>query len=656
MSKTQPLVSFIIPIYNVTRYLDDTLQSITRQDYPNTEIIVVDDGSAIDAAKRIRTICSAYKGVTILNQKNAGQAAAREAGLTRAKGDYIWFMDADDRLVAGAVPHLVALLESRPEAVAAYGSKNLIRESGLPFDDLARPELDNPPSGDILPQLLRGVNLMTPGAVCMRAATARAIVYPHGMRQGEDWVMFCRMAIQGDVLYTAERIVLEYRIHADNVSHAVFKSPDSLFSMLDAVYRDPAFEKHIGKEKLAEYFATHYDEIRRHLYEGYEREGNHKNAARYRKHRFPKWQALKETLFQPKELARNAQSAPLRVLHIGRYFDFTNNTPALFNLLEHHDRSQSEHLLLDIATEVPRVAVTLKEWKVAYHSLHHTAEDFDAWQAWQMRRYIQHCEADVIHVWENILPPAVCRAIRATGRPVIHTPFARLEEEVPVPKHWRGLAKSDTPTPVDCSYYHPRPAGRRAIIDELYLRKETEAYFIGMTLPFNKRARHAYFLRAAKDFLHRHPHAHFILCGKSVAADNVYFVRLAEFLGIEHRVHLMGERWDMADIYTTLDIHTHCPAETMGTLSAWQALACGTPCITNNPDIHAAQNAVWPLLTESDDPAALVAAWEAVLNSSDTKKQDAVAAAQEVIARNFTPDATAAALEEIYLDHIKKHR
>jgi glycosyltransferase involved in cell wall biosynthesis len=656
MSTSQPLVSFIIPIYSVTKYLDDTLQSIAKQDYPNTEIIVVDDGSPMEATKRIRTICSAYKGVTILNQPNAGQAAAREAGLTRAKGDYIWFIDADDRLVAGTVPHLVEMLEAQPKAVAAYGSKNLIRDSGLPFDDLARPELDTPPSGDILPELLSGVNLMTPGTVCMRASTARAIDYPKGMRQGEDWVMFCRMAIQGDVLYASERIVLEYRIHEDNVSHAVFKSPESLFSMLDAVYRDPAFEKRIGKEKLAEYFAIHHGEIRRHLREGYERAGDMKTAARYRKHRFPKWHALKQTLFQPEALARTEKSAPLRVLHIGRYVDLHSNMPAFFNVLEHHDPKQSEHIFLDIAIQTQRMKMTLKRWGVTYHSMRHTSEDFDKWQTWQLRRYIQHCDADVIHVWENLLPPTVCSAIKAAGCPVIHTPFVRLEKDAPVPKRWQTIYRNDIPAPVDSSYYHPRPAGRLAIIDELYMRKETEACFVGMTLPFNKKARHAYFLRAAKDFLHRHPHAHFILCGTSVTADNVYFVRLAEFLGIEHRTHFMGERWDMADIYSTLDIHTHCPTEPMGTLSAWQALACGTPCVTNDPAIHEAQDGAWPLLPDSDDPDVLVSAWEAVLNSSERTKEKAMQSSQAVISTKFTTRAAASALEDLYASYSKKRR
>lgn len=92
-----PKISVIIPLFNTERYIGDCLDSVIRQTYPNIEIIVVDDGSTdggldIVATKLIRT------GDRIIRQKNRGVSAARNIGMSRATGDFIHFIDADDKL------------------------------------------------------------------------------------------------------------------------------------------------------------------------------------------------------------------------------------------------------------------------------------------------------------------------------------------------------------------------------------------------------------------------------------------------------------------------------------------------------------------------------------------------------------------------------
>ena len=90
------LISIIVPIYNVESYLVRCLDSILKQTYTNTEIILVDDGST-DASG---TICDEYaikeKRVQVVHQINKGESEARNSGLRVAKGEYIWMPDADD--------------------------------------------------------------------------------------------------------------------------------------------------------------------------------------------------------------------------------------------------------------------------------------------------------------------------------------------------------------------------------------------------------------------------------------------------------------------------------------------------------------------------------------------------------------------------------
>ena len=90
-----PLISVIIPVHNVNKYLKEALDSVINQTYKNLEIIIIDDGST-DGSE---VICDEYKEdfrTKVIHQKNKGLSAARNIGLEIAKGEYIAFLDSDD--------------------------------------------------------------------------------------------------------------------------------------------------------------------------------------------------------------------------------------------------------------------------------------------------------------------------------------------------------------------------------------------------------------------------------------------------------------------------------------------------------------------------------------------------------------------------------
>ena len=92
----QDLVSIIIPCYNASRYLNDVFLSVKNQTYQNLEVIFVDDGSTDDTGKMLDEFAKSYSKAKIIHKENGDVSSARNAGIKKAKGKYIYFMDSDD--------------------------------------------------------------------------------------------------------------------------------------------------------------------------------------------------------------------------------------------------------------------------------------------------------------------------------------------------------------------------------------------------------------------------------------------------------------------------------------------------------------------------------------------------------------------------------
>lgn len=96
----KPLVSVIVPVYNARMYLEECLESIAGQTYENLEVILVDDGSTDGSSEICDNAAKTDQRIQVIHQKNAGAAGARKSGVLRASGDYICFVDADDKINA----------------------------------------------------------------------------------------------------------------------------------------------------------------------------------------------------------------------------------------------------------------------------------------------------------------------------------------------------------------------------------------------------------------------------------------------------------------------------------------------------------------------------------------------------------------------------
>jgi glycosyltransferase involved in cell wall biosynthesis len=113
-----PWLSVIIPVYNTKSYLRRCLDSVVMQNcLAPYEVVLVDDGSTDGSSEICDEYAAAYPNFHIIHEKNSGVSAARNVALDASLGDYIWFVDSDDRLLPGAMRRVEDLCVSRPQAV-----------------------------------------------------------------------------------------------------------------------------------------------------------------------------------------------------------------------------------------------------------------------------------------------------------------------------------------------------------------------------------------------------------------------------------------------------------------------------------------------------------------------------------------------------------
>ena len=115
------LISVIVPIYNVDKYLEKCIESIINQTYHNLQIVLVDDGSTDSSGM----ICDYFKSldnrIEVIHQKNSGLVAARKAGLKICSGDYVGFVDGDDYIDAEMYGELIAHIENTKADIVHSG-------------------------------------------------------------------------------------------------------------------------------------------------------------------------------------------------------------------------------------------------------------------------------------------------------------------------------------------------------------------------------------------------------------------------------------------------------------------------------------------------------------------------------------------------------
>lgn len=140
-------VSIIMPMYNAGRFVREAIESVQAQDYENWELLVINDGSTDDGPAIVADMARGDHRVKLINKENGGIASARNAGLEAAKGQYIAFLDSDDKWLEGKLSRQIELLKAKsfsqgkagmdcPDSPVkfCFGATSFMLEDGTPLD------------------------------------------------------------------------------------------------------------------------------------------------------------------------------------------------------------------------------------------------------------------------------------------------------------------------------------------------------------------------------------------------------------------------------------------------------------------------------------------------------------------------------------------
>lgn len=204
----RPTVSVIIPCYNGAPHLAEAIRSALGQTHVPAEILVVDDGSIDGSAE----IAEGFTGVRCLRQVNQGVSAARNAGLRETRGEFVAFLDSDDRLLPGAIELGLREIQTSPEIGFVYGFSREIDLEGA-----IRPTPDPEPIVCASFALLLGGRSLVPPAVALfrRAAIEKAGGFRMGQALAEDHDLYLRISREFPI-HCHNQVVAEYRLHEGN--------------------------------------------------------------------------------------------------------------------------------------------------------------------------------------------------------------------------------------------------------------------------------------------------------------------------------------------------------------------------------------------------------------------------------------------------------
>lgn len=268
------LFSIIIPAYNYAHFLPHALSSVLSQNENNYEIIVIDDGST-DNTKQVADNfrATAPNRIKYIRQANSGPGAARNRGIDCSIGEYLIFLDADDRLLPGALKRFRKFVKKNGQYDIIFGGHISTDANNRSKRHLAKP-LSHDSKKNFLRFLHREFSISN-GATLMARRVFDKIRYPEHLRNNEDIPVFAHVLGLFDCASFSDP-VLEVSKHDDSRRKNIDLTMETSMALVDALFDPDILPNHLLLYRN-EFCARHKLSLFRSLYIA----GHHKKARSY---------------------------------------------------------------------------------------------------------------------------------------------------------------------------------------------------------------------------------------------------------------------------------------------------------------------------------------------------------------------------------------
>lgn len=242
------LISVVVPIYNVEKYLNKCIEGLLNQDYSNLEIILVDDGSTDSSGKIVDEYKEKNKNIKVIHKENGGLSSARNAGLKEAIGKYIIFIDSDDWIDTKMISTLFNLIKENDADISIC---SFLRTNGSDGAfKYTNPQIKTFTNKEALMQLYND-DCLTEFVVAWNKLynieLFKNIKYPEGKIHEDEFTTYKLLYNAKKIVYTNEKLY-NYRITPNSIMNKAF-NPNRLY-VLEAFKERTEFAKNIGYDEF----------------------------------------------------------------------------------------------------------------------------------------------------------------------------------------------------------------------------------------------------------------------------------------------------------------------------------------------------------------------------------------------------------------------
>lgn len=220
--ENQPLVSIIMPCYNMERFIAYTIESVQRQTYPHWELLIVDDASTDGTVDIIQTYCAQDDKIQLtVKPKHCGIADSRNQCIKMAKGRYLAFLDSDDMWYPEKLDFQIRFMMERNIGFS-YSSYDCIDETGNPLHKTVNA------AGNLTYETYMKNTIIGCSTVMLDKTIVGEVVVPN-FRTSEDTATWLNILKKGFLAYAIEQPLTSYRIRRKSASSNKLKASTDLW-------------------------------------------------------------------------------------------------------------------------------------------------------------------------------------------------------------------------------------------------------------------------------------------------------------------------------------------------------------------------------------------------------------------------------------------